>query len=84
MNDSGAHAHTIEVPCERFNNSSGRRLHMNFPGAAKCADRSDVSKDSVHGELEAKVHAGEREYRSRNPATCRKNNLTFPIPNGQN
>ena len=70
---------------ERFGDPAGRRLHINFPRAGKCADRSDVSEGSAHCELSKQDFT--RAIASiaiANAAICWKNNLTFPAPNGQN
>ena len=52
MDDSGANADLFEMPGERFGDSPGCCLHINFARAGKCADRGDVSEDSSHCELE--------------------------------
>ena len=55
MHDSGANADFFKMLGERFGDPPGRRLHVNFPRAGKCADRSDVSEGSAHREFQTRL-----------------------------
>lgn len=51
MHDFGANDYLFIMLRKRFGDPPGRRLHVNFPRIGKCRDRSDITENSIHGEL---------------------------------
>src|ERR1700674_5529229 len=77
--DSGANADLFIMLGKRFGDPPGRRLHINFPRAGKCADRSNVSEDSVHFEFQRGFTQETVKIAIANPPSAGKTTGHFPL-----